>query len=151
MSRTPFHELSDYMAIPRVGSIELSPDGTWLAATVQTLSPDKKKYQTSIWRIDPEGGPARRLTRSAQGEGNPVFRNDGSLLFTSKRPDPDAEQGDKDATPALWLLAADGGEARLLTALPGGIDATVTARQAGTIVVSSDVMPATATDTKADD
>jgi dipeptidyl aminopeptidase/acylaminoacyl peptidase len=151
MSRTPFHELSDYMAIPRVGSIELSPDGTWLAATVQTLSPDKKKYQTSIWRIDPEGGPARRLTRSAQGEGNPVFRNDGSLLFTSKRPDPDAEPGDKDATPALWLLAADGGEARLLTALPGGIDATVTARQAGTIVVSSDVMPAAATDTKDDD
>jgi dipeptidyl aminopeptidase/acylaminoacyl peptidase len=152
MSRTPFHELSDYMAIPRVGSIELSPDGTWLAATVQTLSPDKKKYQTSIWRIDPEGGPARRLTRSAQGEGGPVFRPDGSLLFTSKRPDPDAEKNgaDKDASPALWLLPADGGEARQIATLPGGILAAATARQAGTIVVSTQVLPASK-DVRTDD
>src|ERR1700728_2189933 len=101
MSRTPFHDLGDYMAIPRVGSIELSPDGTWLAATVQTLSPDKKKYVTSIWRIDPEGGPAHRLTRSAQGENRPAFLPDGSLLFTSKRPDPDAEKEDEDAKASL--------------------------------------------------
>jgi dipeptidyl aminopeptidase/acylaminoacyl peptidase len=151
MSRTPFHDLSDYMAIPRVGSIEVSPDGTWLAATVQTLSPDKKKYQTSIWRIDPEGGPARRLTWSGKGEGSAVFRNDGSLLFTSRRPDPDAEKEDKDAKAALWILPADGGEARLLTALPGGIDAVQTAKGAGTIVLSANVMPDAQADTKADD
>jgi dipeptidyl aminopeptidase/acylaminoacyl peptidase len=141
MGETPFHELSDYMAIPRVGSIELSPDGTWLAATVQTLSPDKKKYLASIWRIDPEGGPARRLTRSAQGEGGPVFRNDGSLLFTSRRPDPDAEKEDKDAPAALWVLPADGGEARQFAALPGGVAAVATAKNADTIVVSSQLMP----------
>ena len=150
MDRTPFHQLSDFVAIPRVGSIELSPDGTWLAATVQTLSPDKKKYQTSIWRIDPEGGPARRLTRSAQGEGGPVFLPDGSLLFTSKRPDPDAEKEDKDAKAALWVLPPDGGEARRLTALPGGISGVATSRQSATIVVSTEVMPA-AKDVKADD
>src|SRR5580693_4490792 len=93
--QTPFHDLTDFVAIPRTGTLRLAPDGTWLAATVQTLSPDKKKYLTSIWRIDVSGGPPRRLTRSAEGEGSPRFLPDGSLLFTSKRPDPGA--GDRPA------------------------------------------------------
>src|SRR5467141_3361523 len=75
---TPFRDLSDFMAVPRVGALRLSLDGSWLAAAVQTLSTDGKKYLTSIWRIDPQGGPPRRLTRSAEGEGSPRFLPDGS-------------------------------------------------------------------------
>src|SRR6478736_8605448 len=85
---TRFHDLGDFVALPRVTALRLAPDGSWLAAAVQTLSADKKKYLTSIWRIDAAGGPARRLTRSAEGEGSPRFLPDGSLLFTSRRPDP---------------------------------------------------------------
>ena len=85
---TPFHDLTDFTAIPRVTALRLSPDGGWLAAAVQTLSADGKKYLTSLWRVDTGGGPARRLTRSAEGEANPRFLPDGSLLFTSRRPDP---------------------------------------------------------------
>src|SRR5262249_18281084 len=86
-------------------------------------SADKKKYLTSIWRIDVQGGPARRLTRSAEGEGSPRFLPDGSLLFVSRRPlppDPDrAKDGDNGDVTALWLLPAAGGEARR-GAGPGG-------------------------------
>ena len=57
---TPFHDLNDYIAIPRLTGLRLSPDGSWLAATVQSLSADKKKYVTSIWRIDTGGGPPAR-------------------------------------------------------------------------------------------
>src|SRR6201990_1298258 len=94
---TRFHELGDFVALPRVTALRLAPDGSWLAAAVQTLSADKKKYLTSIWRIDAAGGPARRLTRSAEGEGTPRFLPDGSLLFTSKRPDPASPGQKKDA------------------------------------------------------
>jgi dipeptidyl aminopeptidase/acylaminoacyl peptidase len=140
---TLFHNLGDFMAIPRVGSIKLSPDGTWLAATVQTISPDNKKYLTSIWRIDTAGGPPRRLTRSAEGEGGPVFLPDGSLLFTSRRPNPETtkDQSKDKNEPALWLLPAGGGEAQVLIALPGGVAAAATARDSGAIVVSSAVLP----------
>ena len=55
---TPFHDLVDFVAIPRVTALQLSPNGSWLAAAVQTLSADRKKYLTSIWRIDTEA--ARR-------------------------------------------------------------------------------------------
>ncbi len=150
---TPFHELGDFVALPRVAALRLAPDGTWLAAAVQTLSADKKKYLTSIWRIDAAGGPARRLTRSAEGEGSPRFLPDGSLLFTSLRADPAAKK-DPDAgdVAALWLLPAAGGEARVVAALPGGVTAAEVARDAGAIVVGAPVLPAAGNgDSAADD
>ncbi len=88
-----FTDLSAFAAIPRVGSLRLSPDGTWLAATVQATAGEPSRYVTSIWRIEVSGaagaatGPAR-LTRSAEGEGGAAFLPDGSLLFTSGRPAP---------------------------------------------------------------
>ena len=71
-AHSPFHDLDDYVAIPRMTGLRLSPDGSWLAATVQSLSPDKKKYVTSIWRIDTAGGrrpgsPGRPTARAARG------------------------------------------------------------------------------------
>jgi dipeptidyl aminopeptidase/acylaminoacyl peptidase len=143
---TPFDDLADFVAIPRVTALRLAPDGSWLAAAVQTLSPDRKKYLTSLWRVDTAGGPARRLTRSAEGEASPRFLPDGSLLFTSKRPDPGAGPARRDGAaaevPALWLLPPGGGEARIMAALPGGVTAAEVARDAGSVVLSSPVLPA---------
>ena len=143
-STTPFGNLADFVAIPRVAALRLAPDGSWLAAAVQTLSADRKKYLTSLWRIDTRGGRPRRLTRSAEGEASPRFLPDGSLLFTSKRPDPGAGQAGKDSADvaALWLLPPDGGEARVIASLPGGVTAAEAARDAGTIVLASPVLPA---------
>ena len=147
---TPFHGLTDFVAIPRVTALRLAPDGSWLAAAVQTLSADRKKYLTSLWRIDTGGGPPRRLTRSAEGEASPRFLADGSLLFTSKRPDPAASPARPDGTgtdvAALWLLPPGGGEARIIAALPGGVTAAEAARSAEALVLASPVLPAAGRD-----
>ena len=144
---TPFHDLGDYLAIPRVTTLRLSPGGSWLAAAVQTLAADGKKYITSVWRIpalpDSEDSP-RQLTRSAEGEGNPRFLPDGSLLFTSKRSTCGAEQPDRAGggdQPVLWMLPAAGGEAVRVADLPGGVTAVEVAARAGAIVLASPVMP----------
>jgi Tol biopolymer transport system component len=90
----PFDRLADFVAVPRVAGLALSPDGRRLAVPVQTLDAAGTKWQAALWEVDPRGErPARRLTRSAPGESAPVWAPDGSLLFTSARPDPAAKPG----------------------------------------------------------
>ncbi|MGN6791561.1 MAG: S9 family peptidase [Streptosporangiaceae bacterium] len=127
---TRFSDLTEYVAIPAVTSLRLSPDGSWLAAAVQALGPEPNKFGTSIWRIDPAGAPPTRLTRSAEGESAPEFMPDGSLLFVSKRPEPGPKKdgGGDQPKPALWLLPQAGGEARRIAAPPGGVAAVAAAK-----------------------
>jgi dipeptidyl aminopeptidase/acylaminoacyl peptidase len=165
---TPFHDLHDYMALPRLTGLRLAPDGSWLAASVSALSADGRTFKPSIWRIPAGPGqarPATRLTRSADGEDNPAFLPDGSLLFLSARPappdgpagpgrpagagpgqpgtgQPSPANGDGPARKrALWLLPADGGEACQLTAPPGGISRLTTAAAAPLAAFTCPVLP----------
>ncbi|TYP90676.1 S9 family peptidase [Blastococcus xanthinilyticus] len=138
---TPFHRLSDFVALPRIGGLALSADGSRLAVSLQTLDAERKKWQSAIWELDPEGTrPARRLTRSAPGESAPRWAPDGSLLFTSARPDPDAAAEDE-PRPALWSLPPGGGEARPVLSRPGGISSFTVAAASGDVVVVAGTMP----------
>ncbi|RVX43205.1 dipeptidyl aminopeptidase/acylaminoacyl peptidase [Nonomuraea polychroma] len=131
-----FTDIREYVAIPRVLSLRLSPDGSRLISTVQSLNPDGKSYGTALWAIPLDGEPYR-LTRSAKGETAAVFTAAGDVLFTSARPDPTVKDS-TDEVPALWLLPRAGGEARQVAARPGGIAAV---RTAGDVVVfASDVL-----------
>jgi dipeptidyl aminopeptidase/acylaminoacyl peptidase len=143
---TPFHDLDSYLALPRLSGLALSPDGTRLVTGVSVLDAKRTRYLTALWELDPSGRrPARRLTRSAKGESAPVFLPDSSLLFRSARPDPEQSTGEDDAPAALWVLPADGGEARMVARRPGGITGAVVARGTGTIVVTSPTLPGSVT------
>ncbi|MBA2254397.1 MAG: S9 family peptidase [Chloroflexi bacterium] len=146
MTRT--FDLDRFFSIPRLSGLRLSPDGRRLAVVVARPAGDGKKMVNSIWQLDAEGdAPPVRLTRSAPGESGAEYLPDGSLLFVSSRPDPDAKQDEKDddETAALWLLPATGGEARVLAAPPGGIDGLRVASEAGTIVFGSELHPGAVT------
>ncbi|KQS71365.1 peptidase S9 [Modestobacter sp. Leaf380] len=147
---TPFHRLADFVALPRLGGLALSADGTRLVTSVSTLAPDRKTWQSALWEIDPTGArDARRLTRSAPGESGPVFSPDGTLLFTSARPDPDAGKDAGEPKPALWALPAQGGEARLVVSRPNGLSGVTVAADSGDVVVVAGTTPGAA-DAKAD-
>jgi dipeptidyl aminopeptidase/acylaminoacyl peptidase len=133
----PFARLADFVALPRIGALALSVDGSRLAISVQTLDPEGTKWQSALWEVDPAGSrPARRLTRSAPGESAPAWGPDGSLLFTSARPDP-AEKESGDPKAALWALPAGGGEARLVASRPAGIGPFAVAADSGDVVVAA--------------
>jgi dipeptidyl aminopeptidase/acylaminoacyl peptidase len=140
----PF-DFDAYLRLPRLSGLRASPDGRRLIVSVARPGPDAKKMHSSIWELDPAGERRpRRLTRSAPGESSAAFARDGSILFTSARPDPDRGPDDDDEEiSALWLLPAEGGEARLIAAPPGGIDAVTAARGSDVIVYAASVFPGT--------
>jgi dipeptidyl aminopeptidase/acylaminoacyl peptidase len=133
---TCFDDFDGYLSLDRVTDLALSHDGSRLVATVARLNSEGNKLISSLWEIDPGGAtPARRLTHSAKGETGPVFAPDGTLLFTSQR-----EAEDDDPT-ALWQLPAGAGEARKVLTRPGGISTVRVARDAGTLVLATPVLP----------
>jgi dipeptidyl aminopeptidase/acylaminoacyl peptidase len=158
---TPFERLDDYIALPRVSGLVLSPDGTRLITTVATVNRERTRYVNPLWELDPNGTrPARRLTYSDQGEANPAFTWRGDLLFTSTRPVPAGtseragaasgqpgdrpsrvgDGGDGDVS-ALWVLPAVGGEAQLLAWRAGGVIHPYPARAAASLVTTAKVLP----------
>ncbi|TAM91226.1 MAG: S9 family peptidase [Jatrophihabitans sp.] len=142
--RADFDAFDSYLALPRVTELALSPDGARLVATVAALNTDGNAFVSALWEVDPAGErDARQLTRPAKGDSSPAFANTGDLLFLSRR-------GTDDDTPAsLWLLPT-AGEAREVLARPGAVGAVLTAREAGTVVVATEVLPSAA-DREADD
>jgi hypothetical protein len=140
---TPFHDLDHYLSIPRVSGLALSPDGGRLVTTVATLNGKGTEFATALWELDPAGQKqARRITRSAKGEAGAAFAANGDVYFTSARPDPDSPEGDP--VNALWLLPADGGEARVVLNRPGGVGAVMTAKAADATFVVAEVLAGSA-------
>ncbi|KTR43084.1 peptidase S9 [Curtobacterium oceanosedimentum] len=139
---TPFSDLDQFIALPRVDGIALSPDGQRVALTVSTLRPDATAYRRAVWSVASTGDDRPvRLTRSATGESGAAFTRNGDLLFVSRRPDADAD----DDTAQLWLLPAAGGDARPVTRLSGGAGGVVaTAGDADVVAITADLLPTAA-------
>jgi hypothetical protein len=163
----PFDDPREFIRMPRLSTLALSPDGSWLAVAVSTLDAAGTKFTSSIWRVaaDPAGAAASRLTHSSAGESGPAFLPDGSLLFLSKRPapaqpaGPAAKNGQDDGAtedgskndgkdsqdggdkPAIWKLPALGGEATRVAVAPGGISGLATARSAPALLATTSVHP----------
>ncbi|GAB2488374.1 S9 family peptidase [Jatrophihabitans fulvus] len=128
-----YADLAAYTALPRLTSLALSPDGSRLVAVRQQPDAKGASYVSALWEIPLDGGAPVRLTRSDEGESSPAFLPDGTLLFTSSRPDP-AEDDAADGA-ALWALGPSG-EPWVVTRHPGGLGGPVVASSAGTVLAS---------------
>lgn len=98
----------------RIGSVQVSPDGTLVAFTVRqaVLDDDQSEYRTHIHlgRTDRTGG--RQLTQGDKSCDDPQWSPDSRwIAFVSNR------VGKKN----LWLISPNGGEAVQLTDVPTDI------------------------------
>src|SRR5437763_1530197 len=107
MTATAFDNLDDYLALPRVFGLAVSADGTRVVTTVAALNDTRSEHVSAVWELDPAGQrPARRLTRSHNGESAPTFTAGGDLLFLSSRPNSEKYDDGKKPPASLWRLPA---------------------------------------------
>ncbi len=103
----------------RIGSLALAPDGMRAVCAVATPSMDDNTTRSALWLLSTSGGAPRALTHCGSRDGQPAWSPRGdSIAFVARR----EQQGRKDATPQLYLIAPDGGEARRVSDIAAGVE-----------------------------
>ncbi len=105
--RRPF-TVHDMVAMQRVSSPAVSPDGGKIAFAVTTMDMEANRGKRDIWLATSDGSQVRRLTTHDATDVEPRWLDDSSLLFLSSR----------SGSMQVWRLSLDGGEAVQVTNLP---------------------------------
>ena len=108
-------EVDDYFRIKEVHGAQISPEGKWVAYTVETHDLQADKNKSRIWMVPTAGGEAIPLTAESVSSSRPRWSPDGKYLaFLSARGQGEGESEGGNRT-QVWILHREGGEAQQLT------------------------------------
>ncbi len=106
--------VDDLINVKSIGGAQISPDGKYVAYTVNETDWKQDAFVTHIWLANVATGKTFQLTRGEKSSGNPQWSPDGAwLAFTSNR------VGDKNQ---IFVIHPDGGEAMQLTKAENGVN-----------------------------
>jgi dipeptidyl aminopeptidase/acylaminoacyl peptidase len=108
---------ADLYNLQTVSDPQIAPDGRQVVFCVQRVDAKTEKKHANLWLAPSDGSrPPRQFTFGDQSDAQPRWAPDGqTIAFLSNRQD--------EKQPQLYLIAADGGEARKLTDLKGSFAA----------------------------
>src|ERR1700694_739052 len=103
--KLPF-DVPAMLRIARISEPQLSPDGTRVAFTVQTIDVDQNTKPKQIWVIPADGGPAVQVTHDGSVNERPRWSPDsGKIAFISNR----------SGSSQVWIMNGDGTEPGQIT------------------------------------
>jgi Tol biopolymer transport system component len=115
--------IEDVLAFNAVGSVELSPDGRWVAYVVTKRDLEENAYNADVWIVAADGGDPVQLTRGSGFDGDPAWAPDGSWL---------AFRSDRGERSQVYGITPGGGEAWEVTDHETGVDAfRISSRNSG--------------------
>lgn len=101
------------------GDVNISPDGQRVAFVVREWNKDARKRQGRIWMVETAGGEPQPFSKGPYEASCPRWSPDSQrLAFISTVGD----EGDKEkGKPQLYLMPAQGGEAKQVCTMPNGV------------------------------
>ncbi|HYN05952.1 MAG TPA: S9 family peptidase [Vicinamibacterales bacterium] len=99
--------IDDLLQVKSIGGAQISPDGKWVAYTVNETDFRQDAFVTQLWLANTATGRTFQLTRGDKSSGSPQWSPDGQwLAFTTGR------VADRNQ---IFVIRPDGGEAQPLT------------------------------------
>ncbi|MFN7018928.1 MAG: prolyl oligopeptidase family serine peptidase [Fimbriimonadales bacterium] len=103
--------IDDLFRIKLLGSPQIAPDGSQIVFVYKWIDPEKNKYFSNLWRVR-VGEGALPFTYGEWSDTQPRWSPDGKqVAFISNRQKPKSQ---------IYVIPADGGEARPITNLEEG-------------------------------
>ncbi len=119
MNKRPM-EIEDLLRIRFPQHAALSPDGTRVVFALAHLDHDANEIRGALWLVPSAGGSPTPFTADEARDTSPKWSPDGRwIAFLSNRSG--KRRGAKPAPMQLWVIPADGGEARQLTTFKAGV------------------------------
>jgi len=125
----------DLVNFAGVYSPDVSPDGKWVAYTVTRDDLDEDESQTQVWVSSWDGSRLKQFTTASESSTSPGYSPDGKWLALL------SSRGREDSSNQFCLMPSDGGEAKCLTDLPGGVSDYDWAPDSRRVVLVSRVDP----------
>jgi dipeptidyl aminopeptidase/acylaminoacyl peptidase len=122
----------DVYELTGVADPRISPDGTRVAYVVWSIDKESNEYRGAVWvaRLDGSEEP-RQFTSGERRDGTPRWSPDGKWLsFVSNR-------GDEKSPGNLYLIPAQGGEARKLTDLKESVESVEWSPDSSRLVITA--------------
>ena len=103
--------IKDLLRLKFVADPQMSPDGNLVIFTVKMVNPEKNRYFAHLWMVEAVTGIAQQFTYGEVKDVSPRWSPDGKRIAFLRT---------KDKRTQIWVIPADGGEARQFTQLGEG-------------------------------
>lgn len=125
-------DVNALMELKRIADPQLSPDGKWVTFTVQTIDVPNNKKPMQIWIVPLAGGAPKQITRDGEANQRARWSPDSKRI---------AYLSDRSGSQQIWMMDADGANARQITSLSTEADGVIFSRDGKNLVFVSEVYP----------
>jgi dipeptidyl aminopeptidase/acylaminoacyl peptidase len=130
--KRPF-DFNALMELRRISDPQISPDGHWVAFTVQSVDLAANQKPTQIWTVALEGdGRPRQITHEGSLNSRPRWSPDSRRI---------AYISDRGGSSQIWLMDPDGGNPKPVTSLATEADGELFSSDGKNLIFTSEVYP----------
>ena len=123
---------STMMQLQRLADPQISPDGKWVAFTVQSVDVAANSKPMQIWIVPLDGGAPRQITRDGTANQRARWSPDSKRI---------AYVSDRSGSSQIWLMDPDGGNATQVTNVSTEADGVLFSPDGKNLLFTSEVYP----------